>query len=276
MEYARLRRLVPLDERFWKCDALATLSAQPLPPPLTHLFAPDRAACLPPEQPDRTPSERCRWRAQQGLAATFNCTACSALALSLLALTRNSMQCPLTLAVLVLASATLCSVGAGHCIRKMNQIGAGSQTALLCCPVVGCNAIGLFVSLVWSYLLFFTATDADVEVRRRCVPIFHILPSPHFLLVARPTATTAFCTSRKRSSASSASASPPRSCSICACKAASSGGASAAWAAAASNHAHGNRRPRRLRRSGSKGSKENFISFLCFICFVCFLLCGII
>lgn len=163
-EYGRLRRIVPLDERYWKCEALSELSGAALPPRITHVFEPDRVACLPPEIPDMTFCERLVWRTKQCVAAIFNCTALSALAMSVFAITRNSMKCPLTLAILILASATLCSVCAGRCISKMNKIGMGSQMALLCCPIVTCNALGLFFSMVWSYFLYFTAEDDVVEV----------------------------------------------------------------------------------------------------------------
>ena len=163
-EYGRLRRIVPLDERYWKCEALSALSGAALPPRITHIFEPDRVACLPPEIPDMTFCERLIWRIKQCFSAVFNCTALSALAMSLFAITRNSMKCPLTLAILILASATLCSVCAGRCISKMNKIGMGSQMALLCCPIVTCNALGLFFSMGWSYFLFFTAEDDVVEV----------------------------------------------------------------------------------------------------------------
>ena len=153
-EYFRLRRIIPLDDRFWKCEALRSLP-HTLPPRIEYLFDPDRVACLPPEQPDTTPGERCVYRFKKSVAALFNLTALAAAVMSLLSLMRNGTDCALTLAVLFASSITLVTVCFLRILAAMAKIGVGSQMAVICCPLVCCNVSGLVGSLVWTALLLF-------------------------------------------------------------------------------------------------------------------------
>jgi len=167
-EYYRLRRIIPLDDKFWKCEALRTLPPA-LPPRIIFLFEPDRTASLPPAQPDMTPWERCVWRCEKCVSWSFNLTALTALFMALLAMLRNGSQCPLTWATLFLSSISLTSVCYATVLRKMADIGVGSQVAIVCCPLVCCNVLLLIGSVVWSALVMFVETEGlencDVRVQ---------------------------------------------------------------------------------------------------------------
>ena len=63
------------------------------------------------------------------------------------------------------------------CFLLVAVCGAGSPMALLCCPVLSCNAVGLCVAMVWACVLFATADDADVEVRQASPSFFRTLPA---------------------------------------------------------------------------------------------------
>jgi len=160
-EFYRLRRLIPLDNRFWRCDALRALPPT-LPPLLLHLFERDKVKCAIPKQPEMTPWELNMYRIRRTIYWCFTLTSVVCFLVTLYTLLYG-LDCTLTLAILTLSGVSLVSLCYANVLGNMVKLGVGTQVAIICCPLVCCNLIALIGSIVWAALVLFVTPKGLTE-----------------------------------------------------------------------------------------------------------------
>lgn len=151
-EYWRLRRMIPLDEKFWQCPALLSLP-NTFPPMILRVFEIDRLRSMPPVAPPKTPTEVATELFKSALFWGFVTLGFCTIALALYGLAmRKTGFCSLNMPFLSLSTVSMISLCYMHVLRKMIKLGVGTQVAILCCPFVTCVAVAFVGSFVWAVL----------------------------------------------------------------------------------------------------------------------------
>ena len=147
-EYLRLRRLIPLDPKFWGCPELRSLPA--VMPALDRdlLFQLDRELCAPPRPPPPTFLEALVARVYVIAGRVWVLTTLSLLAVACHSLLSSGFSCQLTPLLLICSAGTMTLRWVLKFMGAMREAGVATQAAIVCFPVVACNVCGLFVVLV--------------------------------------------------------------------------------------------------------------------------------
>ncbi len=163
-EYQRLRRIIPLEERYWRCEALHKLPLE-LPARPSFVFEHNRLRSLPPPPPPPTRLERCVRCCWDALYWLFAVVAAAALLLALNTLVYRRFFCSLTLPVLALSAIALVTMCYVSVLQRMAKVeGVGTIVAIVCCPIVSCNLAGLILALAWAVLSFLDAKSGACDM----------------------------------------------------------------------------------------------------------------
>jgi hypothetical protein len=160
-DFLRLRSIIPLNEKYWRCEALRALPAT-LPPRLMYIFDPDRLACLPPEQPEMSRWERLVKSSQIFVYWLF-VFACFCGLLMALYSRFVATNCALTLPALILPCIIMTTLFYVSSFARMVRIGVGSQAAVCCLPSICCNFVGIVGLLCWEVLVLYFFKSSDLE-----------------------------------------------------------------------------------------------------------------
>eukprot|EP00614_Pseudopedinella_elastica_P014418 CAMPEP_0172584050 /NCGR_PEP_ID=MMETSP1068-20121228/3621_1 /TAXON_ID=35684 /ORGANISM="Pseudopedinella elastica, Strain CCMP716" /LENGTH=1536 /DNA_ID=CAMNT_0013378085 /DNA_START=305 /DNA_END=4915 /DNA_ORIENTATION=+ len=180
-QYQRLRRVIPLDNKFWKCPALRGLPPA-MPPRIDFVFEPDRLACLPPEQPDMTCCEKVLHYLSRCAHYVVMLVTGAAIGLGVLSL---GSSCRITMAVLLLSGATCLTSILVSLLIKSSKMGVGGQMAIICCPFVTCSSLCWVAGLFWSvYLLYYYSFSLEEVKQTGCNGDFMLISQAFLGLVS--------------------------------------------------------------------------------------------
>lgn len=125
-EYLRLRRVLPLDRKFWTCPALKALPLE-MPRCPDFMFECDRREHALPPPPPPTCQEALHKRAEKYCMSTFNFTLVASLIMAIFSLLKNQLDCHMTVLMLSLSSGVISLRVILNFIRRMRDQGIGSQ-----------------------------------------------------------------------------------------------------------------------------------------------------
>ena len=157
-EYFRLRRLLPLDAKYWANPTLSSLPSVLEPEP-EYVFELNRQQYPVPLPAPPTCTELIVARIKKTRERSFVFLTTATMLAGIYQLLANS-KCPLKLAATAGAATTLTLKGLLRFISKMRELGVASQVALVCSPFVACNYCMVVAFL--GILMFLFAQDDGV------------------------------------------------------------------------------------------------------------------